>query len=545
MQSVKPLTLPFLAFILTVLVGVFVATASPAAAQGGVPPVTNIELASGPNSGEVIISWDAVPQATHYRIGYVNMEVDYHFAKASCTEEWIEAFVYVDVNARNIPVNNGRAEYTVRRLSVGARHAFTVLTSNNFVDTGGGGSVSSEFFWPPSGSRWKYLPGRDTLPAGITPPSLDCSAPVSTPLGQSGSQQPLSPADMERHVRSSLVQIVTEDALGTGFVVRSDGTIVTNRHVVDRFDTVTVHMHPLGGSTQTFTGRVLGRAILPDLAVIRLQGNGSFSPLPLGNSDNLPTGTEVSVWGYPGARISNEPTRTNGIISSRGIRQDTRYLQTDAAVNPGNSGGPLIDRYGNVVGVNTSKIVDEGVDNVGFAVGSSEVSDRLHSLVSGGPSSATYRNLAFGYNYSMTIPKGWYLDTETVGGTIFRPYAQRSITYIGRWTFNSPTNDRSGELSLLADYIWDQWLPSIAEDWVRFEKISKRKVTIAGQEFYQLEYRRQSESTNCVSYQVDLVSISSSYPGKPYGFRTGNGTCEDTLSTYRAVRDTMLNSFRP
>ena len=48
----------------------------------------------------------------HYRIGYVNMEVDYHFAKGSCTEEWIEAFVYVDVNARNIPVNNGRAEYT-------------------------------------------------------------------------------------------------------------------------------------------------------------------------------------------------------------------------------------------------------------------------------------------------------------------------------------------------------------------------------------------------------------------------------------------------
>ena len=108
------------------------------------------------------------------------MEVDYHLAKASCTGEWIEAFVYVDVNARNIPINNGRAEYTVRRLSPGARHAFTVLTSNNFVDTGGGGRVSSEFFWP-SNPRWQFLPGRNTLPAGMTLPNGECTD-VSQPM---------------------------------------------------------------------------------------------------------------------------------------------------------------------------------------------------------------------------------------------------------------------------------------------------------------------------------------------------------------------------
>ena len=123
-------------------------------------PAANIAVRPGDNSGEVIVSWDSVPGATHYRIGYVNMEVDYHLAKASCTEEWIEAFVYVDANAQNIPVTNGRAEYTIRRLVPGARHAFTVLTSNNFVDSGGGGSVSSEFFWP-SNPRWQFLPGRE------------------------------------------------------------------------------------------------------------------------------------------------------------------------------------------------------------------------------------------------------------------------------------------------------------------------------------------------------------------------------------------------
>ena len=146
----------------------------PPTARPGVAPTANIAVRAGDNSDEVVLSWDAVPGATHYRIGYVNMEVDYHLAKASCTEEWINAFVYVDENARNIPVANGRAEYTIRRLSPGARHAFTVLTSNNFVDSGGGGSVTSEFFWP-SNPRWRFLDGRKTLPAGLTLPSGECA----------------------------------------------------------------------------------------------------------------------------------------------------------------------------------------------------------------------------------------------------------------------------------------------------------------------------------------------------------------------------------
>ena len=125
-------------------------------------PTANIDVRAGVDSGEVIVSWDSVPGATHYRIGYVNMEVGYHLAKASCTGEWVEALIYVDVSAQNIPVNNGRAEYTIRRPVSGARYAFTVLTSNDFVDTGAGGSVSSEFLW--SSPRWTFLPGREGSP---------------------------------------------------------------------------------------------------------------------------------------------------------------------------------------------------------------------------------------------------------------------------------------------------------------------------------------------------------------------------------------------
>lgn len=120
-----------------------------------VTPVTNISLCNGPDTGEVVISWDAVSQATHYRIGYVNMVKDYPRAKASVTGEWIEAFIYVDVNARNLPVSgDGRTQYTLRRLVKGDPHAFTVLTSNNVVNTAE--MISGEYRWPRN-PRWQRL----------------------------------------------------------------------------------------------------------------------------------------------------------------------------------------------------------------------------------------------------------------------------------------------------------------------------------------------------------------------------------------------------
>ena len=127
----------------------------PAFAQDGAPATRNIAIRDGVNPGEVVVSWDAVPQATHYRIGYVNMIQDYPLAKASATGEWIEAFVYVDVNARNFTESGGRVAYTLRRLAQGDRHAFTVLTSSNHVNTEE--SFNSEFSWPvPASERWKF-----------------------------------------------------------------------------------------------------------------------------------------------------------------------------------------------------------------------------------------------------------------------------------------------------------------------------------------------------------------------------------------------------
>ena len=180
-MRIHPTGLALVITLLAVLVvagGIAINGDAPVKAQTGPPPTSNITVRNGDNAGEMVVSWDAVPSATHYRIGYVNMEVDYHLAKASCTEEWIEAFIYVDVNARNIPVRNGRAEYTVRRLSEGARHAFTVLTSNNFYNSPQ--FAGGDFSWPQN-PRWRFSPGRASLPPGIAIPEPVCSTPLAEP----------------------------------------------------------------------------------------------------------------------------------------------------------------------------------------------------------------------------------------------------------------------------------------------------------------------------------------------------------------------------
>ena len=373
-------------------------------------------------------------------------------------------------------------------------------------------------------------------------------------------QDPLSNAELASRVRPALVNLeVTpsdgETYGGTGFVVRSDGLVVTNRHVVDDAETVTALMNIQAGPPVEFTGQVLGRGILVDLAVIKLDSSRTFGTLPLGDSDTVAFGDEVTAWGYPlSSFLGTDPTLTRGIISSPNrILEDTKYLQIDADLAPGNSGGPLIDRYGHVVGVNTAGVViiDENgtripVAGIYLSIASSEVSDRLDTLESGGPVQATYHNLRFDYGYSMDIPKGWYLESESQTTSWFLPYTGRRFANIGTLPLIEPLLSKSGELDLLAGRIWDTFLPEYAADnWDYFQDVSTRKITQGGQEFYRLEYRARWEPGLCIFRYVALVSVSSTFPDQPFGFITTSAVCEDSLATYTAERDTMLASFRP
>ena len=209
-----------------------------------------------------------------------------------------------------------------------------------------------------------------------------------------------------------------------------------------------------------------------------------------------------------------------------------------------NSGGPLVNRYGQVIGVNTAKIVGDAVDNIAFAIASNEVSSRLDTLVAGGPAGATYRNTRFGYGYRVDIPRGWYLDAETARGSAFAPYHGAGASRIAFWRFNTlPSGDK---LAAIARWRW-QNLRSVAseKEWLLLEPISTREVGSGANRHYRLEYRRQSNAQNCVEHRVEIIAHPSAHPDRPYALSMMGSVCESDLNRYSAERQTMLESFRP
>lgn len=162
----------------------------------------------------------------------------------------------------------------------------------------------------------------------------------------------------------------TEVSAATGFLISSDGLILTNKHVID---IPGADFTVLLNDGRKFPARILTQDPIQDLATIKIEGLG-FSSLTLGDSDKLQIGQTVIAIGNALGQFSN--TVSKGVISglSRSIKASAgrtsekleSVIQTDAAINRGNSGGPLLNLRGEVIGVNTAIVV--GAENIGFAI---------------------------------------------------------------------------------------------------------------------------------------------------------------------------------
>lgn len=182
-------------------------------------------------------------------------------------------------------------------------------------------------------------------------------------------------------------------ALGTGFVIREDGLIVTNAHVVRGADLINVQFEE--GSDKMWEAKVVGEDERSDIALLKIQADKKLPTLVLGSSKDVQVGDWVAAFGNP---FGHGHTLTKGVVSSKGraIEEINRFplLQTDASINPGNSGGPLVDMKGYVIGVNSA--IDARAQGIGFAIPVDEVKRILPDLESRGSLRKGYLGLGLG-----------------------------------------------------------------------------------------------------------------------------------------------------
>lgn len=247
-------------------------------------------------------------------------------------------------------------------------------------------------------------------------------APTSTPTEVAAATavtvDQLSIVEIVEQSRASVVAVfVTRaagQASGTGIIISENGTILTNNHVIDGAIDIQVDLQENEDSEhKRFPAELLGADPDLDIAVLQIRG-GPFKAAQVGSIEDLELGEEVVAIGFPLASLTGAGiTVTEGIVSSKFNDGFRNVIQHQASVNPGSSGGPLISRGGQVVGINTfvlRQAAGTNVEGFNFAVAIDEATSRLDHLIERGPpqsSGAATPVVNEKHGFSLTLPPGW------------------------------------------------------------------------------------------------------------------------------------------
>ena len=226
-----------------------------------------------------------------------------------------------------------------------------------------------------------------------TPPPPATATPVPTPTLIPSPTPVPTPSSLQELVHQSLpsiARIVTVDGSGTGFVYAVNNTkayVVTNAHVVEGTSEVTIEI-----SNETYAGQVLGADDIKDIAVVSVCC-GKFKPLRF-SDEGVELGQAIVVIGHALA-LKGDPSVTRGIVSAMrySTEHESNVIQTDAPINRGNSGGPMLALNGSVVGMTTWKLSGGTVESVGFAVVANAVRVKAAALAS--PNTVEYASRQF------------------------------------------------------------------------------------------------------------------------------------------------------
>ena len=167
-------------------------------------------------------------------------------------------------------------------------------------------------------------------------------------------------------------------ALGSGFIIGENGIVITNNHVIQDSEDIVVRV----GGDKEYKATIIGADPLSDIAVLQIVSNKKFVPVKFGDSDKARIGDWVIAIGNP---FGLGGTVTSGIISARnrsiGLSRYEDYIQTDASINSGNSGGPLFDMNGDVIGINTAILGKGGSIGIGFSIPSNSAKKVVDQLI--------------------------------------------------------------------------------------------------------------------------------------------------------------------
>jgi len=167
-------------------------------------------------------------------------------------------------------------------------------------------------------------------------------------------------------------------ALGSGFIIDKKGIVITNNHVIQDAEDIVVTVN----GEKEFKAKIIGKDPLSDIAVLQIESKEKFTPVAFGDSDKARIGDWVIAIGNP---FGLGGTVTAGIISARnrsiGLSRYEDYIQTDASINSGNSGGPLFDMNGNVIGINTAILGQSGSIGIGFSIPSNSAKKVIDQLI--------------------------------------------------------------------------------------------------------------------------------------------------------------------
>ena len=206
------------------------------------------------------------------------------------------------------------------------------------------------------------------------------TVPVAQPSNAPLTDEETTVIRVAREITPTVVSVSRQGGSGSGVIVSRDGVVLTNAHVVGRASAVQVGL----ADGRSLRGRVIGMDETIDVAVVRVEAS-NLPAAPIGDSDRLEVGQSAIAIGNP---LGLERTVTSGVVSA--VNRSPRgfdlagLIQTDAAISPGNSGGPLVDSRGRVIGINTAVLAGAGASGLGFAVPINLANDVVRQVLTTG-----------------------------------------------------------------------------------------------------------------------------------------------------------------